>query len=392
MNRNENHTYTIIIKGDDDTDTRVDTNTTGVVNFISANEYCDAHYVKKAIHIKATTAWKLEVCTNVASNGTATLSPDNATGWAYVSKSKSNSGTNTDDNQNEITTVQAGGIWSYVTGYNRNVITGSAGDDIVVYLFTRENITNATRKITLKLSSTTQNVYVTRSVTQLSALWTSAGFGVERIEDSDKPFGFSINKTVVYTYHWGSGFWNWLIASLTYGWKSFLIPKDVTKVYTTDASTFVSATDGLANTKAAMKKAITAEESQLLNDAYDASATIPNDAALSAIGYCLTLNSLGDFATVDAEKTAYNNAKAATGFPIPAENVKWYLPAIGELEDIQSDDPNFPFRTDLDYWSSSAIQTTTAPFNAYSHRFWINTRNATVRTTYLHIRAARKTQ
>nr|WP_325287989.1 fimbrillin family protein [uncultured Bacteroides sp.] len=151
------------------------------LEFISEPELQDAHYVIYPIHIKAK---------DVPGNGEWTL-------------------TSTDPKvtlRTELTTLTNRGYWIEEDRGTQSISSTATGNDIIVYAFLEENITDATRDVVLELRPTDipDATPATFTISQLCPSWNGA-LGCERLEEYDEGFtgyewGFLWNSDMKITY------------------------------------------------------------------------------------------------------------------------------------------------------------------------------------------------
>ena len=349
------------------------------LEFTEYTEVLDAHYIITTIKFKTDTDWTMSV-------------PENAAEWAYLSKEKSNEGTDTSNKANEITTGQLAGNWSYVQKCNKQEINGTVKqegvvENVTVYMLLRENITEQNRIFNVCLSKKGNANKKEQKFTQLNYKIID-GFAMERIEDENdsSPFGFAKNiGNVTYKYNSKSGFIAWLISSIVNGWTGFLsfTPANMTINLTTDVSNISDLNSGLTNTMNASKVTITGNQNFLIQQGwYTTDANIEKDDIKTAVQKCIAKNSFGDY-------KGNNDDSDAPDIPT---NIVWYLPAINEMLKIKEQDEdtgaNEYTGSSESYWSSSAINDQN--LKAYSWYFEATVGVTTARSTKLKIRCARK--
>lgn len=346
------------------------------LEFTEYEEVLDAHYIITQIKFKTDVNWTMSV-------------PDNAAGWAYLSKEKSNQGTDSSNKENEITTGQLAGKWSYVQKCNKQTINGTVKqegvvENVMVYMLLRENTTTQNRKFNVYLSKQGDANIKGQQFTQLTYKIID-GFAMERIEDDSSPFGFAKNiGEVTYKYKSGSGVVAWLISSLVNGWTYFLsfVPDDMTITLTTNVTNITDPNSGLTNTKNASSVTITGDQGFLIEQGwYTTNANIDKDDIKTAIQKCISKNTYGD----------YTGTKDDADAPDIPTNIVWYLPAINEMLKIEEQDTetgaNQYTGSSESYWSSTAINDQN--LQAYSWYFEAGTGVATARSTNLKVRCAR---
>lgn len=158
------------------------------LEFVSQPEVQDAHYVIYPITIKSDD--KLPA-------GGWTLTSNDPTNVTFVEKDKFVS--------NDVQALVDAGYW--LDGYNgTSTLTSTTTGEVQVYVFLKENATEADRNITLSLKPAAQGNYEAKefSFTQYCPAWNN-GIGVERIQDGDYPWGFSWDSNMKITYNLGRG-------------------------------------------------------------------------------------------------------------------------------------------------------------------------------------------
>ena len=147
------------------------------LEFISESELQDAHYVIYPIHIKAN---------DIPGNGEWTM-------------------TSTDSKvtlRTDLTILTNRGYWIEEDRGTQSISSTATGDDITVYAFLEENITDATREVVLELRPTymPNATPATFTISQLCPSW-NGNLGCERIEDGDEPWGFLWPTGMTITYN-----------------------------------------------------------------------------------------------------------------------------------------------------------------------------------------------
>lgn len=158
------------------------------LEFVSQPEMQDAHYVIYPITIKS--GDKLPA-------GGWTLTSNDAANVTFVEKDKFVN--------NDVQALVDAGYW--LDGYNgTSTLTSTTTGEVQVYVFLKENATEADRNITLSLKPAAQGNYEAKefSFTQYCPAWNN-GIGVERIQDGDYPWGFSWDSNMKITYNLGRG-------------------------------------------------------------------------------------------------------------------------------------------------------------------------------------------
>ncbi|SBV96525.1 hypothetical protein [uncultured Dysgonomonas sp.] len=341
VGRNEFHKYTIKITKEDENDTRVESRLLSDLSFTSATEKQDAHFVIYPIKIKAR---------NV-SNWTVSV-PDDCD-WLWL--------------KTDLSEHQQLGYWIESEAGTKSISSSETGEDITIYACLYENAQQAQeRDIWLTLQETgNDEEKVQFQVKQLPVNW-NGSIGNERLEEygADSPngyqWGFDWNRKITY-YTWGLfnptfyAFVGWLYedeydAVKTVYWVVYTdITIDYSKITGTKGAE--SQSDGLANTwnlynnsggtvsdlEAYLRSRLKSkDESGTWNSVKDYAARI-----------CLLKNKF-------YLKGAYDPESGETYFvpTIDQKDIKWYLPAIGEIDDIN--DSDYPMADDS-YWSSTAV-------------------------------------
>ena len=146
------------------------------LEFISEPEIQDAHYVIYPIHIKA---------------------GEIPGGWTMTSTDPDNVTLRTD-----LTILTRRGFWIEEDKGAESISSETVGEDITVYAFLAENVSEATREVKLELRPTSQpNAQPqTFTISQLCPSWNDSGLGCERLEDGDYPWGFLWDNDMVIRY------------------------------------------------------------------------------------------------------------------------------------------------------------------------------------------------
>lgn len=350
------------------------------LEFTEVEEILDAHYIITTITFKTDVNWTIRLPEE----------PEGVTAKAYLSKEKSNTEeeTETPNKNNEITTNQMAGMWSYVEKCNKKTISGTVTtegeeENVTVYLLVRENASTTDRSIKVELLKTEEESGEAIDIKQLGYKAYDTTFAMERVEDAESPFGFTLNLgNVTYQYS-AEGFWPWLISAVLtadgniFTWILDVLngPDNITVNLTTNVSGITNANSGLTNTSNASSLTLSPDQNYLIAQGwYTTNANINISETQTAFQYCLNKNSYGNFT---------GNNDDTNG----AINIQWYLPAINEMLKITSQDTETGADQYVDsYWSSTAIDDKT---NANSWSFGATTGTSTARTTSLKIRCAR---
>lgn len=340
------------------------------LEFVSQPEMQDAHYVIYPITIKS--GDKLPA-------GGWTLTSNDAANVTFVEKDKFVN--------NDVQALVDAGYW--LDGYNgTSTLTSTTTGEVQVYVFLKENATEADRNITLSLKPAAQGNYEAKefSFTQYCPAWNN-GIGVERIQDGDYPWGFSWDSNMKITYNLGRGLGP-ILASLyikifvnysyvTSNWggvlTDFKVTIDFSKVGTLTTATDLN--DGNKNTW----------ELYSFNGLNDASAlmaqieswggvpdkTLPANPSEFAARACAMKNKY----SVQTETDITGNT---VYLPVLDQaNMVWYLPAQNEAANMNDN-------LSGDYWTSTAI--TDPGTTAYKYTVGGST-SPEDRDSVIHVRA-----
>lgn len=343
------------------------------LEFVSQPEMQDAHYVIYPITIKS--GDKLPA-------GGWTLTSNDAANVTFVEKDKFVN--------NDVQALVDAGYW--LDGYNgTSTLTSTTTGEVQVYVFLKENATEADRNITLSLKPAAQGNYEAKefSFTQYCPAWNN-GIGVERIQDGDYPWGFSWDSNMKITYNLGRGLGP-ILASLyikifvnysyvTSNWggvlTDFKVTIDFNKVDTLTTATDLN--DGNKNTW----------ELYSFNGLNDASAlmaqieswggvpdkTLPANPSEFAARACAMKNKY----SVQTETDITGNT---VYLPVLDQaNMVWYLPAQNEAANMNDN-------LSGDYWTSTAI--TDPGTTAYKYTVGGST-SPEDRDSAIHVRAVRQ--
>ena len=343
------------------------------LEFVSQPEMQDAHYVIYPITIKS--GDKLPA-------GGWTLTSNDAANVTFVEKDKFVN--------NDVQALVDAGYWLDV--YNgTSTLTSTTTGEVQVYVFLKENATEADRNITLSLKPAAQGNYEAKefSFTQYCPAWNN-GIGVERIQDGDYPWGFSWDSNMKITYNLGRGLGP-ILASLyikifvnysyvTSNWggvlTDFKVTIDFSKVGTLTTATDLN--DGNKNTW----------ELYSFNGLNDASAlmaqieswggvpdkTLPANPSEFAARACAMKNKY----SVQTETDITGNT---VYLPVLDQaNMVWYLPAQNEAANMNDN-------LSGDYWTSTAI--TDPGTTAYKYTVGGST-SPEDRDSAIHVRAVRQ--
>ena len=343
------------------------------LEFVSQPEMQDAHYVIYPITIKS--GDKLPA-------GGWTLTSNDAANVTFVEKDKFVN--------NDVQALVDAGYW--LDGYNgTSTLTSTTTGKVQVYVFLKENATEADRNITLSLKPAAQGNYEAKefSFTQYCPAWNN-GIGVERIQDGDYPWGFSWDSNMKSTYNLGRGlgpilaslyikiFVNYSYVTSNWGgvFTDFKVTIDFSKVGTLTTATDLN--DGNKNTW----------ELYSFNGMNDASAlmaqieswggkpdkTLPANPSEFAARACAMKNKYSVQTETDIKgNTVY--------LPVLDQaNMVWYLPAQNEAANMNDN-------LSGDYWTSTAI--TDPGTTAYKYTAGGSTSSEN-RNSAIHVRAVRQ--
>lgn len=343
------------------------------LEFVSQPEMQDAHYVIYPITIKS--GDKLPA-------GGWTLTSNDAANVTFVEKDKFVN--------NDVQALVDAGYW--LDGYNgTSTLTSTTTGEVQVYVFLKENATEADRNITLSLKPAAQGNYEAKefSFTQYCPAWNN-GIGVERIQDGDYPWGFSWDSNMKITYNLGRGLgpilaslyikifvnYSYVTSNLGGVLTDFKVTIDFSKVGTLTTATDLN--DGNKNTW----------ELYSFNGLNDASAlmaqieswggvpdkTLPANPSEFAARACAMKNKY----SVQTETDITGNT---VYLPVLDQaNMVWYLPAQNEAANMNDN-------LSGDYWTSTAI--TDPGTTAYKYTVGGST-SPEDRDSAIHVRAVRQ--
>lgn len=343
------------------------------LEFVSQPEMQDAHYVIYPITIKS--GDKLPA-------GGWTLTSNDAANVTFVEKDKFVN--------NDVQALVDAGYW--LDGYNgTSTLTSTTTGEVQVYVFLKENATEADRNITLSLKPAAQGNYEAKefSFTQYCPAWNN-GIGVERIQDGDYPWGFSWDSNMKITYNLGRGLgpilaslyikifvnYSYVTSNLGGVLTDFKVTIDFSKVSTLTTATDLN--DGNKNTW----------ELYSFNGLNDASAlmaqieswggvpdkTLPANPSEFAARACAMKNKY----SVQTETDITGNT---VYLPVLDQaNMVWYLPAQNEAANMNDN-------LSGDYWTSTAI--TDPGTTAYKYTVGGST-SPEDRDSAIHVRAVRQ--
>ena len=342
------------------------------LKFTSEPEEQDAHYVIYPITIKAD---------KLGSNG-----------WKLTSNDTKNVTFVENFANNDIKRLVDNGYW--LKDYcGTSEITSKSYGDVKVYVFIKENISNANRDIKLTLAPVDYPDATPETFTfkQYCPAWNN-GIGVERMQETDYPWGFNWDSDMKITYTMPEGFWMgiWHILFSIFGdtkyvtqegsawlgtWK---VTVDFSKV--PKLTTATSTTDGLTNTWEIYNFEGISEAETIMNQLKSwggvPDKTLPTNPTEFAAAACAKKNPFG--VTI--------NTKDGQNLYLPTlsqSDLVWYLPAQDEAPNMV--DGIYPLSGN--YWTSTAI---TDP-GTTSYKYTVGaSASPEDRNNFIHVRAVRK--
>lgn len=342
------------------------------LEFTSEPQVQDAHYVIYPITIKAD---------NLGANG-----------WKLVSNDTRNVTFVENFGNDDIKRLVDNGYW--LKDYcGKSELTSTTRGDIKVYVFIKENITDADRdiKLTLTPADYPNAAPVTFDFKQYCPAWNN-GIGVERKQETDYPWGFNWDSSMKITYSMPKGFWMgiWhalftIFGNTKYitqeGWAwagTWKVTVDFSKV--PKLTTATSATDGLKNTWEIYNfEGISDAETimrQLESWGGVPDKTLPTNPTEFAAAACAKKNPFG----VSVESKDGQNLYVPT---LSRSDMVWYLPAQDEASNML--DEQHPLSGN--YWTSTAI---TDP-GTTSYKYTVGaSASPEDRNNFIHVRAVRK--
>ena len=271
-----------------------------------------------------------------------------------------------------------------------STLTGTTTGQVKVYVFIRENATDADRDITLMLKPAAEGNYPTKtlSFTQYCPAWNGT-LGVERIQDQDYAWGFNWDNTMKITYDLGTGLspllvgiymrwfagYNYVSVSGSGIFSNLKVTIDFNKVPALTAGT--DADNGLQNTWDIYTFQGVNEASALMAQLESwggkPDKTLPTNPTEFAARACAMKNRYTLQTETNAGTTVYRPVLAQ-------EDMVWYLPA-------QNEAPLMSDNLQGDYWTSTAI--TDPGTTAYKYTVGGIT-SADDRNRVIHVRAVRR--
>lgn len=342
------------------------------LEFTSEPQVQDAHYVIYPITIKAE---------NLGANG-----------WKLVSNDTRNVTFVENFGNDDIKRLVDNGYW--LKDYcGKSELTSTTRGDIKVYVFIKENITDADRDIKLTLTPVDYPDATPETFTfkQYCPAWNN-GIGVERMQEIDYPWGFNWDSNMKITYSMPSGLWSGIIHILfsILGQKRYIVQQGyaVTGTWkvTVDFSkvpklkTATSTTDGLTNTWEIYNfEGISEAESimsQLESWGGRPDKPLPTNPTEFAAAACAKKNPFGVKTQTEQGTTVYVPT-------LSQKDMVWYLPAQEEAPNMKDD----LFNLSGNYWTSTAITDPGTTSYKYTAGGGVSPEE---RNSVIHVRAVRK--
>lgn len=342
------------------------------LEFTSEPQVQDAHYVIYPITIKAE---------NLGANG-----------WKLVSNDTRNVTFVENFGNDDIKRLVDNGYW--LKDYcGKSELTSTTRGDIKVYVFIKENITDADRdiKLTLTPADYPNAAPVTFDFKQYCPAWNN-DIGVERMQETDYPWGFNWDSDMKITYSMPKGFWMgiWHFLFSIFGdtkyvtqegsaWKgTWKVTVDFSKV--PKLTTATSTTDGLTNTWEIYNFEGISEAETIMNQLESwggkPDKTLPTNPTEFAAAACAKKNPFGVKIKSDQGQNLYIPTLAK-------EDMVWYLPAQDEAPNMKDD----LFNLFGNYWTSTAITDPGTTSYKYTAGGGVSPEE---RNSVIHVRAVRK--
>lgn len=340
------------------------------LKFVTEPTLQDAHYVIYPITIKAD---------KLGSNG-----------WKLTSNDTKNVTFVENFANNDIKRLVDNGYW--LKDYcGTSEITSKSYGDVKVYVFIKENISNADRDIKLTLAPVDYPDATPETFTfkQYCPAWNN-GIGVERMQETDYPWGFNWDSDMKITYSMPGGFlmgiWHILfsifgdtkyVTQEGYAWSgTWKVTVDFSKV--PKLTTATSPTDGLTNTWEIYNFEGISEAETIMNQLESwggtPDKTLPTNPTEFAAAACAKKNPFG----VKIESHQGENLYIPT---LAKEDMVWYLPAQDEAPNMKDD-----FLSG-NYWTSTAISDPGTTSYKYTAGGAVSPED---RNSVIHVRAVRK--
>ena len=342
------------------------------LKFTSEPKEQDAHYVIYPITIKAD---------KLGSNG-----------WKLTSNDTKNVTFVENFANNDIKRLVDNGYW--LKDYcGKSELTSKTNGDIKVYVFIKENISNADRDIKLTLAPVDYPDATPETFTfkQYCPAWNN-GIGVERMQEIDYPWGFNWDSNMKITYSMPSGLWSGIIHILfsIFGQKRYIeqqgwavagtweVTVDFSKV--PKLKTATNTTDGLTNTWEIYNfEGISEAESimsQLESWGGRPDKPLPTNPTEFAAAACAKKNPFGVKTQTEQGTTVYVPT-------LSQKDMVWYLPAQKEAPNMKDD----LFNLSGNYWTSTAITDPGTTSYKYTAGGGVSPEE---RNSVIHVRAVRK--
>lgn len=345
------------------------------LEFISESELQDAHYVIYPIHIKAN---------DIPGNGEWTM-------------------TSTDSKvtlRTDLTILTNRGYWIEEDRGTQSISSTATGDDITVYAFLEENITDATREVVLELRPTymPNATPATFTISQLCPSW-NGNLGCERIEDGDEPWGFLWPTGMTITYNMqNAGLGDLIRNALLNAYLSWFtdygqfITKETWALSITSVTINYDAVPQVAVAKDennGLKNTLELYNFNGINDVSTLEDILTNwggvpeqDLPLNPEEFAARACSMKN----KYHKTTEDNMGQTIEIPIlPQDEITWYLPSKNEA--TQMTDETYPLSGD--YWTSTNSLDEHDNENAFKYTAGGST-SLERRDVKLHVRAVRK--
>lgn len=347
------------------------------LKFTSEPEEQDAHYVVYPINIK--------VDNNLRG------------GWQLTS--------NDPANVTFVQTFQADAIKNLVDkGYwfkdhcGTSTLKSSAKGEVKVYVFIKENISNSDRDITLSLTPVDYPSAKPETFTfkQYCPAWNN-GIGVERMQETDYPWGFNWDSNMKITYSMPNSFLNALrhILFAIFGDKSYVedqglvilgnwkVTVDFNKV--PPLKTATSTTDGLKNTWEICNFEGISEAEGIMNQLESwggkPDKTLPTNPSKFAAMACAKKNAYS--LKIEQRTDISGNVEYSYIPTLAKEDMVWYLPAQDEAPNMK----DYLFNLSGNYWTSTAITDPGTTSYKYTAGGAVSPED---RNSVIHVRAVRK--
>ena len=344
------------------------------LEFISEPELQDAHYVIYPIHIKAKDV------------------PDGS--WTLSSSSPEVT------LRTDLTTLNKRGFWIEEDKGTQSITSTTTGENITVYAFLTENVTEKKREVELSLRPTSlpDATPATFKISQLCPSW-NGKIGCERIEDGDYPWGFLWPKGMTIKYNMkNAGLTDLIKNALLNAYLSWFtdygqfITKETFILSITSVTINYDAVPQVAVAKDednGMKNTLELYNFNGINDVSTLEDILKNWGGVPEQE--LPLNP-AEFAARSASmrnkyhKTVEQQGNQTIEVPVlPQDEATWYLPSKNEA--MQMKDETYPLSGD--YWTSTNSLDEHDNENAFKYSAGGSTALER-RDVNLHVRAVRK--